>query len=168
MPVTSNWSFEYESPSSLPGVTLTGGPSNASPILAVQVDAAMTTLAGRIDDNDDAITAIQGDISDIETDITAGQASITNLTNWTRTGSASVSFTTQDSFTVAVNFGFTFPAEPTVMTNIHSGAGSTSRWGSRSISTTTTGFTLFVFAPTAGLTQTWASIPVGWVATYRP
>jgi hypothetical protein len=167
MPVTSNWNFDYESPSSLPGITLTGGPSLVSPILAVQVDAALTTVSGRIDDVEDDITAIQTDISDIETDIVAGQTAITNLTNWTRTGSTAISFTTQDSFTQAVLFGFTFPDIPKVMTNINSGAGATSRWISRAISITTTGFTMFVFAPTAGLTQTWVSIPVDWVATYR-
>lgn len=140
----------------------------SSPILAVQVDSAMSILSGRVDDHDDDITAINSDISDIETDITAGQASVTNLTNWTRTRVTNVSFTTQDSFSLAVSFGFTFPAEPVVVTNINSGAAATSRWISRAISVTPTGFSLFVFSSVSGATSTWSAIGVGWTATYRP
>jgi hypothetical protein len=168
MPTTANWSLEYESPSSLPGVTLTGGPAMASPILAVQVDAALTTQSVRMDGIDDDITAINGDISTINNTLTSHQNNITNLTMWTRTGTQNVSFTTQDSFTVAsISFGFTFPAAPKVTTNINSAGGNTARWTSRGISATTTTFTLWVTAPTAGLTQTWSSVPVDWVATYR-
>jgi hypothetical protein len=167
MPVSSTWGFEYESPSSLPGITLTGGPGGGSPILAVQVDAALNTVSGRIDDVEDDITAINADIADLENDITAGQASITNLTNWSRVGTVSMSFTTLNSSTASVSFGFTFPAAPRVLGNIDSGAGSTAGWVARPISITTTGFTMFVFQA-AGTTSTWAAIPVNWVATYRP
>jgi hypothetical protein len=168
MPVTSNFGFDYESPSSLPGVTLTGGPSNASPILAVQIDAAMTTQSGRVDDVESDILAIQSDITDLQTDIVAGQTSITNLTNWTRTGTTNVSFSALEASTVAVTFGFTFPAVPKVMTNIQNGAAATSRWDGRAITVTTTGFTLFVYSNAAGSTSTWSAIPVDWTATYRP
>lgn len=48
MPTTSNYGFEYESPSSLPGTSVTGGPGGGSPILAVQVDSALTTLDARV------------------------------------------------------------------------------------------------------------------------
>jgi len=166
MPVTTTWDFEYESPSSLPGITLTGGPGGGSPILAVQVDAALNTVSGRIDGIDTSITGINADIADLNNDITAGQASITNLTNWTRVGALSMSFTTQSSATASVSFGFTFPAAPKVLGNIDSGAGSTAGWCARPISITTTGFTMFVFQA-AGTTSTWAAIPVNWVATYR-
>lgn len=166
MPVTTNWGFEYESPSSLPGITLTGGPSGASPILAVQVDAALNTVSGRIDDVESDIVAINSDISDLEIDIAAGQASITNLTNWTRTGVVSMSFTAQASSTASVSFGFSFPSVPRIATNIESAAGETARWGSRAYNVTTTGFTMFVFQNQA-TTNTWVSIPVTWVATYR-
>jgi hypothetical protein len=44
VPTTGNYGFEYESPSSLPGVSLTGGPGGSNPILAVQVDAALTAV----------------------------------------------------------------------------------------------------------------------------
>lgn len=76
-------------------------------------------------------------------------------------GQELISFTTQTSFTVAVTFDRTFPSVPHVFTNITSGAGSTAGWGSRAISVTQTGFTLFVF----GSSSTWASVPVDWFAT---
>jgi hypothetical protein len=167
MPTTTNWGFEYESPSSLPGITLTGGPGGGSPILAVQVDTALNTVSGRVDAVESDITGINADIADLENDIIAGQTNITNLTNWTRIGTRSVSFTTQSSFTVATTFGFTFAAPPGVTTSIDSGAGETARWGSRAISVTTTGFTLFVFQNQA-TTNTWVNIPVVWIAHYRP
>lgn len=168
MPVTANWNLEYESPSSLPGVTITGGPSNASPILAVQVDTALTMLSSRIDDADTDITALQADVVGLDADVTALQASITNLTNWTRVGTRSTSFTTLDSFTASVTYGFTFPAAPSVVANISDGSAAAARWDARAISPTTTGFTLFVFSNAAGSTSTWSSIPVNWTASYRP
>jgi hypothetical protein len=167
MPTTTNWELEYESPSSLPGVTLTGGPALASPILAVQVDSALTTLSARIDGIDSDIAAIQSDITDMQTDIAANTASITNLTNWTRRGTASLTFTTQESFTASVSFGFTFPAVPTVTTNLRDSSAATARWDSRAITITTTGFTVFVYSNAAGATSTWSAIPIGWVANYR-
>jgi len=166
MPVTSNYGFEYESPSSLPGVTLTGGPALASPILAVQVDSALATIEARIDNIDSDIVTIQSDITAVENSVTAVQTSITNLTNWSRRGTASISFTTLSAFTAVVNYGFTFPSVPTVMTNIDSGVGATSRWESRAISATTTNFTLFLYQSNA-VTNTWTDIPVSWTALYR-
>jgi hypothetical protein len=166
MPTTANWSLEYESPSSLPGVTLTGGPAMASPILAVQVDAALTSLTGDIDDVEDDITTINSSISTINTTLTSHQNNITNLTMWTRTGTQNMSFSGLSSSTVSVNYGFTFPAAPKVVTNIDSAAGETARWCSRAYNITTTGFTMFVFQAQA-TTNTWSSIPVSWVATYR-
>lgn len=167
MPVTPSWGFEYESPSSLPGITLTGGPGGASPILAVQVDAALNTVTGQINAVESDITTINNDITAVELSVAAGQTSITNLTNWTRVGTVNMSFTALSSSTQVVNFGFTFPAEPRVFGNINSGAGATSRWVARPINITTTGFTMFVFSAD-GATNTWASIPVNWTAHYRP
>lgn len=165
MPVTTSWGLEYESPSSLPGITLTGGPGGASPILAVQVDAALDTLSGRIDDVESDIVGINADITALELSVAAGQTSITNLANWTRRGTVSISFVSLSATTVSVNFGFTFPTAPTVVTNIDSGVGATARWESRAISITTTGFTMFVYQSqaTAG---TWTDIPVSYVAHY--
>lgn len=167
MPSTTNWGLEYESPSSLPGITLTGGPGNVSPILAVQVDGALNTLSGQIDGLTDDIADINGEITDLGVDIAAGQTSITNLTNWTRTGTTNVTFTSVTSNTSSVSFGFTFPAAPRVMTNIDSGAGATALWCSRAINISTTGFSMFVFQ-TQGSAGTWTSIPVSYTATYRP
>lgn len=166
MPVTTNWGFEYESPSSLPGITLTGGPGGGSPILAVQVDTALNTVTGRIDDVEDGITGLEADVADLENDITAGQTAITNLTNWSRRGSVGMSFTALSSSTATVSFGFTFPAPPTVMTNIHTGVGSAARWISRAINTTTTGFDMFVHSADA-TTDTWVSVDVTYIALYR-
>lgn len=160
MPNTSNFGFDYESPTSLPGTTLTGGPTTTMPILAVQVDAALGSLASTVSDQATTIAALQASIA-------ANQTSITNLTNWTRLGSVNLSFTTQLSFTMTVNFGFTFPVAPTVLANIDSGSGVTARWVARPINITTTDFVMFVFSASSN-TATWVDIPVKWQATYRP
>lgn len=78
-----------------------------------------------------------------------------------------VSFVAQPSFTQAVVFPIAYDAgtEPTVTTNINSGAAATIRWGSRAISVTNTGFTLFVFkGDAADPSQTWANVKVQWDA----
>lgn len=77
------------------------------------------------------------------------------------TGTASVAFATASSNVLAVAFGTTFSSAPNVHTNINSGAGNTSQWGSRAINITTTGFDLFVFGPS---NQIWLGVPVGWTA----
>lgn len=158
MPNTTNYSFEYESPNSLPGTTLTGGPGGGSPILAVQVDAALGSVETKTDVNSASITANSASIATNTTDIT-------NLRNWTRRGSLTMSFTTLNASTAVVNFGFTFPGIPAVVTNIDSGAGSTARWESRAISATTTGFTMFVYQSQA-TTGTWVDVPLSWIAHY--
>lgn len=160
MPNTSNYGFDYESPTSLPGTTLTGGPTSTMPVLAVQVDAALASLAGTVSDQASTISSMQSTIATVQTNIT-------NLTNWTRTGSTNLSFTTQLSFTQDVAFGFTFPAVPKVLANVDTGVGATARWVPRPINVTTTGFTMFVFSASSN-TATWVDIPVIWVATYRP
>jgi len=160
MPNTSNYGFDYESPTSLPGTTLTGGPTTTMPILAIQVDAALAALNNTVTDQASSIAANQASI-------TANQTSITNLTNWTRTGTVNISLTSVNSTTVPVNFGFTFPAVPKVFGNIDSGSGVTARWIARPINPTTTGFTMFVFSASSD-TSTWVDIPVNWVAHYRP
>ena len=76
------------------------------------------------------------------------------------TGGESVAFTTLTSFTVAVTFSRAFTALPNVHTNIDSGAAPTSQWHSRAISISTTGFTLFLFGPSA----TWTGYLVQWTA----
>jgi hypothetical protein len=159
VPNTSNYAFEYESPSSLPGTTLTGGPGGGSPILAVQVDSTIAAIETRVDNNTDSIALNTAAIS-------ANGTSITDLQNWTRRGTVLISFTTLNASTAVVNFGFTFPTVPTIVTNIDSGAGATARWESRAITATTTGFTMFVYQSQAN-TGTWVDIPVSYIATYR-
>lgn len=161
MPNTSNYNFEYETPSSLPGGTLTGGPGGGTPILAVQVDTALATVETKVDNN-------STNISTNTADIATNASDIGDLTDWTLPGVALVSFTTLDAATQAVNFGFTFPAEPNVHLNINTGTGEAARWHSRAISITTTGFTIFVFASEPGDTKTWVDVPVAWTAVYRP
>jgi hypothetical protein len=158
MPSTSNYGFEYESPTSLPGASLTGGPGGSSPILAIQVDTALAALASTVTNN---IAAIATNTTGLST----ANTNITNLQNWMRRGAVTMTFASSVSATTAVNFGFTFPGVPTVMTNIDSGSGSTSRWESRAITVTTTGFTMFVYQSQA-IASAWTDIPVNYVAHY--
>lgn len=158
MPNTSNYNFEYESPSSLPGTTLTGGPGGGSPILAIQVDSALAAVSAQVDSN---ASSISGNTASIASNSTA----ITDLQNWTRRGTNLVNFSTMSSFTVLVNFSFTFPGTPTVITNIDIGAGSTARWESRAISVSTTGFQIFVYQSQA-VSGSWVDVPVSWIAHY--
>lgn len=159
MPNTSTYGFDYESPTSLPGTTLTSGPTSDMPVLAVQVDAALASLASTVSDQATTIATMQSTITTMQSDIT-------NLTNWTRRGSITVNFTTVNTYTTSVSFGYTFPTAPTVSTNIDSSSGTTTRWLSRAINRTTTGFTLWVVSADSA-TATWSDVPVTWVAHYR-
>lgn len=76
----------------------------------------------------------------------------------------SISFTSQTLFTLNVTFSRPFTTAPVVLTNIADGSGPAAHWDSRAIAVTTTGFQLFVFAPTGAASATWASIPVQWLA----
>jgi hypothetical protein len=83
-------------------------------------------------------------------------------------GSVSVSFTSLQSTTINVTFPTPYPAgvTPFVWTNIATGDGNTARWGSRAITITNTGFTLFLFQnQTADGPKTWTNFPVNWMAT---
>jgi hypothetical protein len=71
MPTTSNFGFDYESPTSLPGVTLTGGPTSTLPILAVQVDAALGDLQGTVASQASDIEDVSDRVSVVETLSTA-------------------------------------------------------------------------------------------------
>lgn len=158
MPNTSNYGFDYESPTSLPGTTLTGGPTSTMPILAVQVDSALASLASVVTDQATEIGVLQSDIN-------ANQTSINNLASWTRRGTVEMSFSSTNASTMLVSFGFTFPGVPAVVTNLDSGAGATARWETRAITINTSGFTLFAYQSqtTAG---TWVDVPVSWIAHY--
>lgn len=64
MPNTSNYGFGYETPTSLPGPTLTGGPDGGSQILAVQVDGVLASIDNRVAENEDEITTINNTLDD--------------------------------------------------------------------------------------------------------
>lgn len=59
MPETANYGFEYETPQSKPGITLTGDIDGSAPILAEQVD---TVIAGI----DSRLTGAEGSIAILE------------------------------------------------------------------------------------------------------
>lgn len=160
MPNTPNYGFDYESPTSLPGTTLTGGPTSTMPILANQVDAALASLANTVSTQSVNIAALQSAV-------TTNTTNITNLTNWTRGGQISMTFVSVTSSTASVNFGFTFPGVPRVATNLNNTGTGTSLWATRGVDITTTGFTMYVFR-TNNVAGSWTDIPVEWIATYRP
>lgn len=159
VPNTTNYDFEYESPTSLPGTTLTGGPGGGSPILAIQVDTALASVETKVDIN-------TANVATNTAAVAANGTAITNLQNWTRRGTVLMNFTTLSAFTAVVNFGFTFPGVPTVVPNIDTGIGVTSRWEARAITATTTNFTMFVYQSNA-VSNTWVDVPVSWVAHYE-
>lgn len=79
-------------------------------------------------------------------------------------GVVNVSFSSATSHTETVTFSTPFTSPPRVYTNIASGSGAAAHWDSRAINITTSGFTLFVFAPLSGSAATWSNIPVNWDA----
>lgn len=85
------------------------------------------------------------------------------LEQYIQRGTETLTFTTDDAVTQAVVFPTAFADTPLVFTNIHSGAGSTARWGSRAINITTSGFNIFVFSPDGG-TASWTGVDVQWIA----
>lgn len=59
MPETANYGFEYETPQSKPGITLTGDIDGSAPILAEQVDSALAGVDSRL-------TAVEGSVATLE------------------------------------------------------------------------------------------------------
>lgn len=65
MPETQTYGFEYETPQSKPGITLTGDIDGSAPILAEQVDAALAGVDSRLTGAEGAIATLQaGVVSD--------------------------------------------------------------------------------------------------------
>lgn len=84
-----------------------------------------------------------------------------------QSATALISFTSLTSFTLPVTFPTPFPGTPAVTTTINSLSGNTARWGSRAGNVTASGFTLFLFTMETGApSQTWANVPVSWIASY--
>lgn len=61
MPQTPTYGFEYETPQSKPGITLTGNSDGLTPILAEQVETALAGIDSRL-------AAAEGDIAVLETE----------------------------------------------------------------------------------------------------
>lgn len=74
-------------------------------------------------------------------------------------GAISTNLAAATSALVPVVFAAPYAAIPSVATNISSGSGLLSGWGSRAINVTTTGFTVFAFGAAATTT-----LPVQWQA----
>lgn len=60
MPMTPTYGFEYETPLTKPGITLTGDSDGSAPILAEQVEVALAGVDSRL-------AAAEGDISILQT-----------------------------------------------------------------------------------------------------
>jgi hypothetical protein len=60
MPQTPTYGFEYETPQSKPGITLTGNSDGLTPILAEQVETALAGIDSRL-------AAAEGDIAVLDT-----------------------------------------------------------------------------------------------------
>lgn len=67
-------------------------------------------------------------------------------------GSVSMTVAAVTSATTALTFARPFTRVPAVSGNINSGAGATANWHARAINVTTTGFTMFIFGPSASFT----------------
>ena len=157
------------------GTAFLSSKAAAQPTLDIRTASGQTARALRIQTSAMAEVAYfepDGDLTVPEVNAAAVNSSAYNFAGTSLTakpvlrGITPVSFTSQTSFTVNVNFPASFTATPSVTTNIASGAGNTTRWGSRAYNVTTTGFTLFVFRGDAtDGPETWSSIPVHWIAT---
>ncbi|MFF2405721.1 hypothetical protein [Streptomyces sp. NPDC058092] len=80
-------------------------------------------------------------------------------------GVVNISFTNLTSYTQNFTFAEPFPVVPIMNCEIASGAGTTGRFEVRPISVTATGWTLFALLTDAAEgPDTWANIPVHWVA----
>lgn len=80
MPMTPTYGFEYETPLTKPGITLTGDSDGSSPILAEQVETALAGIDSRL-------AAAEGDIAVL-------QAGLATDTGWLAlSGTAGANFT---------------------------------------------------------------------------
>lgn len=61
MPMTPTYGFEYETPMTKPGITLTGDSDGSSPILAEQVEVALAGVDSRLAGAEGDISVLQGE-----------------------------------------------------------------------------------------------------------
>lgn len=59
MPESANYGFEYETPQSKPGITLTGDMDGSAPILAEQVDTVLSGIDSRLTGAEGSIAILQ-------------------------------------------------------------------------------------------------------------
>jgi hypothetical protein len=59
MPETPIFGFEFETPQTKPGISLTGNQDGSSPILAEQIDTALAGIDARVSANEGDIAALQ-------------------------------------------------------------------------------------------------------------
>lgn len=69
-------------------------------------------------------------------------------------GQISMTVAAAASATQVVTFPQPFAVAPAIATNITSGAAATANWGSRAITVSATGFTMFIFGPVNSFTTT--------------
>lgn len=60
MPMTPTYGFEYETPLTKPGITLTGDSDGSAPILAEQVETALAGIDARLASAEGDISVLQG------------------------------------------------------------------------------------------------------------
>ncbi len=80
MPMTPTYGFEYETPMTKPGITLTGDSDGSSPILAEQVEIALAGVDSRL-------ASVEGDVAILQssspTDTGWLALSVTAAAGWT-------------------------------------------------------------------------------------
>lgn len=62
MPETPNYGFEYETPQSKPGITLTGDIDGSAPILAEQIDNALAGVDSRLTTAEGSLATLQAGV----------------------------------------------------------------------------------------------------------
>lgn len=61
MPMTPTYGFEYETPMTKPGITLTGNSDGSSPILAEQVEVALAGVDARLAAAEGSVAVLEGE-----------------------------------------------------------------------------------------------------------
>lgn len=84
----------------------------------------------------------------------------------TQTGTVLVSIAAATSSLTAVTFDVPFPVAPVVVPNMDTAPGPSARVGTRAVTITTDGFTLYAFA-TDNVATTITNVPVSYTATAR-
>lgn len=145
MPETANYGFEYETPQSKPGITLTGDIDGTAPILAEQVDTALAGIDSRLTGAEGSIAALQAiaasDTGWIALSVTAGTGFSTFSALYRLWGplvSISVSMTRTGS-TISIGANGNIVGDPTICTINTVAARPGQLWFPGYVATTTSG-----------------------------